>query len=113
MLTYAVQIAGPRRPRGTWPRRLYDRDMAALHVTEAELAGNLALWLDRVQAGEEIVIERDSQPVAVLRAAHLRRRKLSEIAAALSKDSTAVLDAGFAADVQAFIDAHREPLHPP
>jgi prevent-host-death family protein len=87
--------------------------MGALHISEAELVRNIASVLDRVQAGEEVVIERDSKPVAVLRAAAPRRRKLSEIAAALSKDSTAVLDAGFATDVQAFIDSHREPLNPP
>jgi len=87
--------------------------MAALHISEAELARDTAAVLDRVQAGEEVVIERDSKPVAVLRAAQPRRRRLSEIAGALSKDSTAVLDAGFAADVQAFIDSHREPLNPP
>jgi len=87
--------------------------MAALHITEAELARDTASVLDRVQAGAEIVIERDSRPVAVLRAAEPRRRKLSDIAAALSKDSPAALDAGFADDVQAFIDRHREPLNPP
>jgi prevent-host-death family protein len=87
--------------------------MAALHMTEAELARDIASVLDRVQAGEEIVIERGARPVAVLRPAEPRRRKLSEIAAALSKDSTATLDADFAADVQAFIDSHREPLNPP
>ncbi len=69
--------------------------------------------LDRVQAGAEVVIERGAKPVAVLRAAEPRRRKLSDIAASLSKDSTARLDGGFGADVQAFIDSHREPLNPP
>jgi antitoxin (DNA-binding transcriptional repressor) of toxin-antitoxin stability system len=53
--------------------------MAQLHITEAELARDIASVLDRVQAGTEIVIERDAKPVAVLRAAEPRRRKLSEI----------------------------------
>ena len=87
--------------------------MAILHISEAELARDLAAALDRVQSGAEIVIERDQKAVAVLRAAEPRRRKLSEIAAALPKDSTATLDPGFAADVQTFIDSHREPLNPP
>jgi antitoxin (DNA-binding transcriptional repressor) of toxin-antitoxin stability system len=87
--------------------------VGALHITEAELARDIAAVLDRVQAGAEIVIERDSRPVAVLRAAEPRRRKLSEIAASLSQDSTAFLDADFAADVQAFFDRHREPLRRP
>ena len=88
-------------------------NMAVFHITEAELARDIAAVLDRVQAGAEVVIERDAKPVAVLRAAEPRRRRLSEIAVSLPKDSTATLDAGFAADVQAFIDSHREPLNPP
>jgi antitoxin (DNA-binding transcriptional repressor) of toxin-antitoxin stability system len=88
-------------------------DMGALRITEAELARDTASVLDRVQAGAEIVIERNAKAVAVLRGVAPRRRKLSEIAASLSNDSTATLDAGFAADVQAFIDNHREPLNPP
>ena len=87
--------------------------MAIRHITEAELVRDIGSVLDRVQAGEEVMIERDAKPLAVLRAAHPRRRKLSEIAASLAGDSTATLDAGFAVDVQAFIDSHREPLDPP
>src|ERR1017187_2821276 len=97
-------------------RRLNRRiteDMGALHITEAELVRDIASVLDRVQAGTEVVIERDAKPVAVLRAAEPRRRKLSEIAASLPNDSAATIDASFAADVQAFIDSHREPLDVP
>lgn len=88
-------------------------DMAVLHITEAELARDIASVLDRVQAGTEVVIERNAKAVAVLRAAVPRRRKLSEILASLPEHSTATIDPDFAADVQAFIDSHREPLHPP
>jgi antitoxin (DNA-binding transcriptional repressor) of toxin-antitoxin stability system len=87
--------------------------MAELHITEAELARDIASVLDRVQSGTEIVIERNHKPVAVLRAAEPRRRKLSEIMASLSEHSTATVDAGFDKDVQAFIDNHRAPLNPP
>jgi antitoxin (DNA-binding transcriptional repressor) of toxin-antitoxin stability system len=73
-------------------------DMAAIHIDEAELARDVAAVLDRVQAGAEVVIERDAKPVAVLRAAEPRRRTLSEIAASLSKESTTTPNAGFAAD---------------
>lgn len=82
-------------------------------MSEAELARDIASVLDRVQAGTEIVIERNAQPVAVLRSAQLKRRRLAEIAAALSEQSTATIDPDFAADVQTFIDRHSEPLHPP
>lgn len=87
--------------------------MAVLHMTEAELVRDIAAVIDRVQPGEEIIIERNAKPLAVLRAPEPRRRKLSEIMASLPENSTATLDADFAADVQAFIDNHREPLNPP
>jgi antitoxin (DNA-binding transcriptional repressor) of toxin-antitoxin stability system len=88
-------------------------DMAVLHITEAELARDLHAVLEKVLQGAEIVIEQNNQPVAVLRAAEPRRPKLSEIAASLSEHSTATVDQDFAADVQQFIDNHREPLAPP
>jgi hypothetical protein len=76
--------------------------VAAIHIDEAELAQDIAA----------VVIGRGAKPVAVLRAAEPRRRKLSEIAASLLQGSTALLDSGFAADVQAVIDSHCEPLKP-
>ena len=87
--------------------------MAALHMTEAELVRNIESVMNGVQSGEEIIIERNARPLAVLRAAEPRRRKLSEIMAALPENSTATLDADFAADVQSFTDSRREPLNPP
>ena len=92
------------------PERRIIVAMAVVHISEAELARDVAGALNRVQSGTEIVIERDAKPLAVLRPAQARHRKLSEIAAALKEDSTATLDPDFAADVQAFIDSHREPL---
>jgi antitoxin (DNA-binding transcriptional repressor) of toxin-antitoxin stability system len=84
--------------------------MAVLHISEADLARDVHAVLDRVQSGAEVIVERNAQPVAVLRAAEPRRRKLSEIAAALAKDSTAAVDPCFSKDVQEVIDSHREPL---
>jgi antitoxin (DNA-binding transcriptional repressor) of toxin-antitoxin stability system len=88
-------------------------DMAQVHMSEAELVRDIASVLDRVQPGVEIVIEGNAQPVAVLRPAQLKRRKLSEIVASLSEQSIATIDPDFATDVQTFIDRHREPLSPP
>ena len=87
--------------------------MAVLYISETELARNTASLLDRVQAGMEIVIERNHRPAAVLRAAGSRGRRLTEILASLSADSTATIDEDFAVEVHAAIDAHREPLDPP
>lgn len=91
----------------------YDQHMGVLHISEAELSRDVASVLDRVRSGTEIVIERDAQPVAVLRPVQPRRRTLSDILASLSAESTATIDPEFAADVKAFVDRHREPLPPP
>jgi antitoxin (DNA-binding transcriptional repressor) of toxin-antitoxin stability system len=39
----------------------------AIHMSEAELARDIHSLVDLVRAGVEVVVERDSQPVAVLR----------------------------------------------
>ena len=39
----------------------------AIHTSEAELARDIHSLVDLVRAGAEVVIERDSQPMAVLR----------------------------------------------
>ena len=91
-------------------------DMAQVHISEAELARDLAAVLDRVKSGAEIVIERDSQPLAILRAAAPERRTISEciaLAEAHEKESGAspVLDADFAADVEEIV-RNRKPWTP-
>jgi antitoxin (DNA-binding transcriptional repressor) of toxin-antitoxin stability system len=87
--------------------------MAVLHITKGELARDVHGVLEKVRAGAEVVIEEDTHPVAVLRAAESRRRKLSEIAASLPEHSTATIDPDFAADVREFIDRHPEPVDAP
>ncbi|MBV9226599.1 MAG: hypothetical protein JOY85_21400 [Acidobacteriaceae bacterium] len=84
-----------------------------LHISETELAKNIQSILRRVETGAEIVIERNMEPVAVLRAATPPRRKISECIALLPADSTATIDPDFAKDVDAAINAHRESLEPP
>ena len=63
--------------------------MAVLHISEADLARDIHAVLDRVQSGAEVIVERDAQPIAILRAPEPRRRKLSEISAALAEKSAA------------------------
>ena len=87
--------------------------MAQVHITEEELARDLRGVLEKVRQGVEVVVEQDHQPVALLSAAVPPRRKISEILARMPKDSTAVMDADFARDVEAAIESHREPLEPP
>lgn len=82
-------------------------------MTEAEVAGNFAAALEKVRQGLEVLVEDDRQVVAVLKPAQPTRRKISECIAMLPPDSTATIDPGFAADVEAAIASHREALGPP
>ncbi len=87
-----------------------------LHVTEADAARDLAAILDRVQAGAEVVIERDARPIAVVRAPEQPPWSLSE-AIALAKaheeetGEVPVMDPDFAEDVREIV-RNRQPWTP-
>lgn len=92
-------------------------DMEQLRVSEADAVRDLAAILRHVQAGAEVVIERDAQAVAVIRAAAPARRTISEcIALAEAHEKEAgqapVLDSDFAADVEEIV-RNRKPWNPP
>jgi antitoxin (DNA-binding transcriptional repressor) of toxin-antitoxin stability system len=87
--------------------------MEPLHISEGDLARDVRSILKQVETGAEVIIERDAQPVAVIRPAEPARRKISECIALMPAGSTATIDPGFAKDVEAAIAAHREPLEPP
>ena len=85
-----------------------------IHISETEAAGDFAAVMDRVRAGSEVVIEENARPVAVVRPAEPYLRLLSEsLRLAREHNSSATLDEGFAKDVEAAIERHREPLDPP
>ena len=94
---------------------MYNWDMAKLviHVSDAEAASDFASLLARVSAGAEVIIERDSRPVAVVRAAEAPRgRLLSEsiaLAEAHAKElgTEPTLDAEFAADLREIINSRK------
>ena len=83
-----------------------------IHISEAEAATNFAGILARVRAGAEVIIESGSLPVAVIHAPVPPRRLIAESIALLPENSTAIMDADFATDVEAAIESHREPLEP-
>jgi antitoxin (DNA-binding transcriptional repressor) of toxin-antitoxin stability system len=92
-------------------------DPRVMHVSEADAVRDLAAILKRVQAGAEVVIERDSQPLAVIRAAAPVRRTISQsiaLAEAHEKETgqAPVLDPDFAADVDQIV-RNRKPWNPP
>jgi len=88
-----------------------------LHVSEADAVRDMASILQRVSAGTEVVIERDAQPVAVVRAAAPVRRTISDciaLAKAHEEETGQVptLDPDFAADMDEII-RNRKPWNPP
>lgn len=87
-----------------------------LHITEADLVRDVRAILQRLETGAEIIIERDAQPVAVLRAASPVRRTVSAcIALAKAHEEETglapTLDPDFAADVEEII-RNRQPWNP-
>jgi len=91
--------------------------MEPLHISEADAVRALTAVLQRVQAGAEVVIERDAQPLAVIRAAAPARRTISECIALAEAHEEAVgespvLDPDFAADVEEIV-RNRKPWNPP
>ena len=91
----------------------YDRGMATLHMSEAEVARDLRAVLDKVREGVEVVVEQDSQPVAIIRAAPPKGRLLSDcIALAEARGATAYPDGGFLQDVEEGIAERSKPWNP-
>ncbi len=86
--------------------------MATIHIPEAEAANRFASLMASVRAGAEVVIESGSTPIAILTAPNTKSLSLEERIDMLPDDSDAIMDEDFARDIQAAIDAHREPLHP-
>lgn len=88
--------------------------MATFHISEAEAGHNFGDLMARVRAGEEIVIEADAYPVAVLRPVDAPRgRRLSESIALAEAHAKVlgyepVMDAEYAADMREII-ANRRP----
>ncbi len=82
--------------------------MATIHISEADAATDFAGLMNRVRAGDEVIIDSGMQPVAVLRSAALPRRSISEsiaLAEARSRELgyKPVMDADFAADMEEII----------
>jgi len=82
------------------------------------VARDLHAVLERVQQGVEVVIKQDDRPIAVIKTPQGPGRPIDDcIALAKAYEErlgyARVPDPDFAKDVQAAIDAHREPLPPP
>jgi antitoxin (DNA-binding transcriptional repressor) of toxin-antitoxin stability system len=87
--------------------------MATFHISVAEAGDNFADLMNRVRAGNEVVLEEGSAPIAIIRAIDPPRRSISEsiaLADAHAKELgyEPVMDAEFAADMREII-ANRKP----
>jgi antitoxin (DNA-binding transcriptional repressor) of toxin-antitoxin stability system len=88
--------------------------MAVVHMSEAEVVKNITAVLAEVRQGREIVIEQDNRPVAVIKPSPPVGRLISEVIAELrTRGSQAVLDDDFAHDIEAGLQAERQPWNPP
>jgi antitoxin (DNA-binding transcriptional repressor) of toxin-antitoxin stability system len=86
----------------------------AIRVSEVEAASDFRSLMARVRAGAEVVIESDSEAVAVIRPAAPHVRLLSEsVRMANDRASSATLDGTFRRDLEAIVSSHSEPLSPP
>lgn len=85
-----------------------------IHISELEAVKRFAALVSDLKAGEQIIIEDNSQPLAVVHSISHTTRKLSEsLRLAREHGSTATPDEDFGKDVEAAIASHREPLEPP
>ncbi len=87
--------------------------MAAIHVSQAEAARDFAALMAKVKGGDEVVIEENAVPVAVLHAPAVPRRSFEEIIAMLPKNSPGVVDEDFARDVAKGIRSISAPVAEP
>jgi antitoxin (DNA-binding transcriptional repressor) of toxin-antitoxin stability system len=89
-------------------------DRMTVHITEAELVRDIHAVLARVRHGDEVIVEQNHRPVAVIKTPRGQGRKLSEcIALAEAHGSAMTLDEGFMKDVEEGIAGRSQPWNPP
>lgn len=83
--------------------------MEQVRMTEAEVTSNFAAVLEKLRRGNEVVVEQNERPVAVIRPVKGPGRLLSEcIALAEEHGLTATLDDAFGKDLEEIIERDRE-----
>ena len=92
--------------------------MSTVRISESDLARGLHEILERVERGDEVIVERDHRAVAVIRTPGAPGRKIADCIIRAKAFESALgfspsHDTDFSKDVDAAIAAHREPLHPP
>jgi len=77
-----------------------------LRLTATDAARDFSRLLDRVEAGAEAVIERHSEPVAIIGPAIAAPRKVSECLAVAFAQPPSIPDPDFARDMEEVIKAY-------
>jgi antitoxin (DNA-binding transcriptional repressor) of toxin-antitoxin stability system len=88
--------------------------MSTVHMNETDVTANFADVLEKVRNGVEVIVERNHQPVAVIRGPARSGRLISEVLADLrARGSMTVPDDEFARDVEEGIRERSQPWNPP
>jgi antitoxin (DNA-binding transcriptional repressor) of toxin-antitoxin stability system len=84
-----------------------------IHISDADAASDFASLLVHVSAGAEVIIERDSRPVAVVRPAEESRGRFLSESIALAEEHAKemgyepTMDPAFAADLREIINTRK------
>lgn len=89
--------------------------MMTLRITEAELARDVRAVLDKVQRGNQVIVEQeDHRPVAVISSPYRSGRPITDVLReAEERNSTVTLDESFGRDLEEIIANHQQPWNPP
>jgi prevent-host-death family protein len=88
--------------------------MAVFHISREEAARDFDRLMARANKGDEVRIEENGSPFAVLKPAKEHVRLLSESLRILEeRGSNVTLDDEFGRDLEEIINSHREPLIDP
>ena len=75
--------------------------VSTVHMNENDVTANCAEVLEKVRRGVEVIVERNHQPVAVIRSPKRSGRLISEcIASARASGSKVTVDEGFSKDIE-------------
>jgi antitoxin (DNA-binding transcriptional repressor) of toxin-antitoxin stability system len=90
--------------------------MAQVHMTEAEVSSDFAAVLRRIDDGQDVVVDRNGQTVAIIHAPQTEPRKLSTlIELAIQREKArgyqVALDDDYASDVEHIVQ-ERKPWTP-
>jgi antitoxin (DNA-binding transcriptional repressor) of toxin-antitoxin stability system len=85
-------------------------------MTEAEVSGDFSVVLRKVGHGEEVIVDRDGKPLAIIKPVEQEPRTFSELAALAGKREqdrgfAITLDEDYAADVEEIV-SKRKPRTP-